>query len=81
MSNRDRLKELLIDIFSLEEDEFSFDLSRDDIETWDSLGIVSMAVGVREVFGYHFQQAEALEIDSVADIIERLEAEGVSFAE
>lgn len=81
MSNRDRLKELLIDIFLLEEDEFSFDLSRDAIETWDSLGIVSMAVGVREVFGHHFQQAEALEIDSIADIIERLEAAGISFAE
>ena len=81
MSNRERLKELLIDIFLLEEEEFSFDLTRDEIETWDSLGVVSMAVGVHETFGYHFKQAEALEINSVADIIEKLEKQSISFAE
>ena len=44
MSNREQLRELLMDIFLLEDDEFSFELKKDEVETWDSLGTVSMAV-------------------------------------
>ena len=79
MENRTKLKKLLIDVFLLEEDEFSFDLTRQDIETWDSLGIVSMAVGVNETFGYHFAPEEAMRIQSVKDIINILESKGITF--
>jgi acyl carrier protein len=71
----------LIDVFLLDEDEFSFELKRDDVETWDSLGVVSMAVGVNETFGYHFKPEEALNISSVRDIMQTLEAQGIPFAE
>jgi acyl carrier protein len=79
MSNRDKLKKLLMDIFLLSEAEFRFDLKRDDIMTWDSLGTVSMAVGVQETFGYHFTPAEAMSVGSVQDIIRILESKGIPF--
>jgi acyl carrier protein len=79
MSNRDKLKKLLMDIFLLSETEFRFDLKRDDIMTWDSLGTVSMAVGVQETFGYHFTPAEAMSVGSVQDIIRILESKGIPF--
>ncbi len=81
MSNHDKLKELLIDTFLLDESEYSLELLRENVDTWDSLGIVSMAVGVNETFGYHFTPEEATGVQSVADIIRILEANGISFDE
>ena len=81
MSNHDKLRELLIDTFLLDPSEYSLELERKDVETWDSLGIVSMAVGVHETFGYHFTPEEATGIEKVADIVRLLEGHGVSFDE
>lgn len=79
MSNRELLKNLLLDVLLLEPSEFSFDLKRDGIETWDSLAIVAIAVGVEETFGYHPTQDEAMALQSVQDIIDLLEKKGFSF--
>jgi acyl carrier protein len=79
MTNREKLKALCIDVFLLEEEEFSFDLKRGDVQTWDSLGVVSIAVGVQETFGYHFSPEQAVAVNSVADIIRILSENGVSF--
>lgn len=81
MNNRDKLKQLMMDVFMLSEDEFSFELKRADINTWDSLGVVSLAVGVQETFGYHFRPEQILALQSVADIMKVLSENGVSFDE
>ncbi|CAN7244593.1 hypothetical protein [Massilia sp. LjRoot122] len=81
MTNREKLKQLLLDVFLLSEEEFSFELTREDISTWDSLGVVSMAVGVQETFGYHFTPEQATAIASVADIIRILSESGIEFDE
>jgi acyl carrier protein len=81
MTNREKLQDLLQDILLLDPSEFRFDLIRDEVETWDSLSVVSIAVGVDETFGYHFSPEEAISIRGVADIMEVLETKGVSFAE
>lgn len=81
MNNKEKLKNLLLDVFLLEPEEFSFALKRDEIDTWDSLGIVSMAVGIQEAFGYHMKPEEATGIDCVNQIIELLESKGISFNE
>lgn len=79
MTNRDKLQSLLIDVFLLDPSEFHFEMTRDEVETWDSLGVVSMAVGVHETFGYHFTPEEATGIASVPDIIRILESKGIDF--
>lgn len=79
MSNREKLKKLILDVFLLDESEFSFELKRQQVDTWDSLGVVSLAVGVHQTFGYHFTPEEATSIQSVADIIALLEKKGISF--
>jgi len=79
MSNSEKLKQLVMDVFLLGEEEFSFDLKKEDTPTWDSLGVVSIAVGVQEVFGYHFTQEEAMAITSVRDIINVLTEKGIGF--
>lgn len=81
MSNREKLRQLMLDVFLLAPAEFRFDLRREDVETWDSLGVVSLAVGIHETFGYHMSPEEATALGSVADVMSLLEAKGVSFAD
>ena len=81
MDNREKLKQLLMEVFLLDSSEFRFDLTRDAIETWDSLGVVSLAVGIEETFGYHVTQDEALGLRGVEDIMRLLDSKGVPFYE
>lgn len=79
MSNKDKLKQLVVDVFVIEPEAFRLDLRRDEIDTWDSLGVVSLAVGVQETFGYHFTPEEAVSVQSVGDIVKILESKGITF--
>jgi len=79
MSNREKLQALIQDVFLLTPEEFRFDLKRSEVDTWDSLGVVSLAVGVQETFGYHFTPEEAVTIQGVSDVIELLERKGIPF--
>jgi acyl carrier protein len=79
MDNREKLKKVVEDVFLLQPGEFRFDLRRDEVDTWDSFGVVSLAVGIQETFGYHFTPAEATGIKGVADIINLLSAKGIKF--
>ena len=79
MTDKEKLKDLLTDVFLLEEKEFSFELSRNKINSWDSLGTVAMAVGIQDVFGYHMTPDEAMNIDKVQDIVDILKGKGIAF--
>jgi acyl carrier protein len=79
MTNREKLKSVLLDVFLLAPDEFRFDLTRDEIDTWDSLGVVSLAVGIHETFGYHMAPDEATALRSVPDLMSLLTAKGIAF--
>ena len=81
LTNRARLKNLMLEVLLIEPEEFTFDLKRADVETWDSLGVVVIAVGVEETFGYHFTEDEAMSLQSVRDIMTILEHKGISFDE
>ncbi len=70
-----------MDVLLLDESEFGFGMGRDDIQTWDSLAVVAISVGIDEEFGYHFSPEEAMGIKGVPDIIALLESKGISFAE
>ena len=79
MDNCEKLKSLLVDVFLLDPAEFRFDLTREEISTWDSLGIVALAVGIHQTFGYHFTPEEALGIGGITDIMQLLSTKGISF--
>jgi acyl carrier protein len=81
MENRQKLRDLLMEVLLLTDEEFSFDLKREQVETWDSLAVVAIAAGIDETFGYHFTPDEAVGLTGVRDIINILEREGIRFAE
>jgi acyl carrier protein len=70
-----------MDVFLLTPEEFRYDLTRGDVETWDSFGVVSLAVGVHETFGYHFTPEEATGIQGVEDVVRVLRSRGIPFDE
>ncbi len=79
MTNAEKLQELFEDVFLLEDGEYSEQLTQGEVDTWDSLGVVSLAVAVDEVFGYHMTPEEAMSIDSVASLTALLETKGIEF--
>ncbi|WP_171097575.1 MULTISPECIES: hypothetical protein [unclassified Ruegeria] len=79
MTNLEKLQDLLEDVLLLEDGQFSLDLTRDGVETWDSMATVAVAIGVEEVFGHHPTEEEAIALASVTDIITFLKAKGVAF--
>jgi acyl carrier protein len=81
MENRQKLRDLLTEVLLLTDEEFSFDLKREQVETWDSLAVVAIAAGIDETFGYHLKPDEAVGLTGVRDIITVLEREGIRFAE
>lgn len=78
MRNTEKLRELVQDVFLLDPAELHFDLTRDDIDTWDSLGVVSLAVGVHETFGYHMTPDEAAGLGGLRDLVDLLNRNGIS---
>jgi len=78
-ANRERLKDLLVDVLLIDPSEFSLTLTKAEVDTWDSLAIVAVAVGIEEVFGYHPTTQEAMRLQSVQDIIALLEEKGIAF--
>jgi acyl carrier protein len=78
-ANYERLKDLLVDVLLIEPSEFSLTLTKSAVDTWDSLAVVAVAVGIEEVFGYHPTTQEAMRLQSVQDIIALLEEKGISF--
>jgi len=81
MTNHEKLQDLFVEVFLIDPSDFRLDLSREEVDTWDSLGVVSLAVGVQETFGRHFTQEEALGIKKVSDIVNLLESGGIPFHE
>ena len=78
--NMKKLADLMCEIFLLDEEEFNVELDNTSVDGWDSLGVVSVAVGLHETFGYHLTPDEANSIESVKDIITLLTSKGISFA-
>jgi acyl carrier protein len=75
--NRQTLTNLLADVFLLDEDSLADDLTRAEIDTWDSLGTVSLALGVDETFGYHMKPEEAIGLESISDLVALLRERGI----
>jgi len=74
---REKLNDLLMDVFLLDDGELGDELRRADLDTWDSLGTVSLAVGVEEVFGYHMTPEEATGLESVGGLVALLRTKGI----
>lgn len=72
-----KLKYILVDIFLMEEEEFLDENGPNEIEGWDSLATVSMAVAIQQEFGHHMTIEEVAAIHNIGDIKAYLRSKGV----
>ncbi|MDT3427997.1 acyl carrier protein [Paenibacillus forsythiae] len=75
--SNNKLKLLLTDIFMMEEVLYLDDNGPDQIEGWDSLATVSMAVALQQEFGHHMTIEEVVNIRTIGDIKDYLRSKGV----
>lgn len=70
MSNTEQeLKKLMANLFRCSEDELTPETGPGDINGWDSLGHVSLMTEIQNQFGKHIPVEDAIEIESLADIV------------
>ncbi len=62
------LKQLFLDIFDIEEEEFGDDLTYEDTPDWDSLGHMKLVAALTENFKVDFDIEEVMAMESVAHI-------------
>lgn len=72
----DRLNQIIADIFEIDPKEVTDNLTRDDIELWDSLSHLRLITAVEEGLGVRFTMSEIESIDSIG-VLRRLVAERV----
>ena len=80
MSNLEKLKEILVDVFLLKPADIRMDMRRDQIKSWDSLGVVALEIGLKESFSVPISPEESAAIKSVQDIVTLLTSKGIDFS-
>ena len=63
-----KLKQILSNLFELEEDEITDESSIHSIENWDSLKHINMIIAIEEEFGISIDEEEMVEMTSFVDI-------------
>lgn len=66
---RAKLFALMANLFECSVDELSDDTGPGDIPGWDSLGHVSLMAEIQDTFGKHIPVEDAIEVESINDII------------
>ena len=72
-----KIKEVFLDIFGIEPDEFSEELTAEDITAWNSLNHIRMVLALQEAYVVEFEVEETMEMLSVHEIREVLKNKGV----
>ena len=71
------LKQIMSNVFEIEEDEITDESSIESIENWDSLKHINLIVAIEERFGISISEDEMVEMTSFANIKHILGDKGV----
>lgn len=66
----------IAEIFETSPDELTPETSRDDIPTWDSLGVLTLMASMDEKFGIMLSESDLKGMTKVDDILEVLRRNG-----
>ncbi|MBI4659282.1 MAG: acyl carrier protein [Verrucomicrobia bacterium] len=73
MSIEAKLKRIVCETLKIDESRYRDDLAAGDIPEWDSLGHVNLLMVVEKSFNVAFEIGDAIDIESVEDLIAVLE--------
>jgi len=74
-----KLRNLLVETLLIEDEQYRNENGPDTIETWDSLAMIRIAVGVEEAFGYKMTPEEMVSLNSIGDIKAILRSHDIGF--
>lgn len=74
-----KLLNLLVETLLIDDAQYLDENGPDAIETWDSLAMVRIAVGIREAFGYDMTPEEMVSLESIGDIKAILRSHDIRF--
>jgi acyl carrier protein len=70
---KENLKLLMSSLFKCDTSELSDEVGPGDIQGWDSLGHVALMAEIQKQFGTHVPVEDAIEVESISDLVEILE--------
>jgi acyl carrier protein len=73
----EKLKNIFTNLFNLESNAYHGDITRDDIQAWDSLNHLNLVMDLEVAFNISLTTEEVLEMKSVPDIKSVLERHAV----
>ena len=76
-----KLRNLLVDVLLIDEDQYRDDYGPDEIASWDSVGMVEIAVAIEQQFGYPLSPEEMVSLRCIGDIKRVLRPQGIDFGE
>lgn len=68
------LREIMVDVFDIDELELTASTTAEDIEEWDSLSHVRLVVAVERKYGFKFKNSEIEGLKTVGDLASLIEA-------
>jgi acyl carrier protein len=68
-----KLKHLIAELFKCDVADLTDDIGPGDIPGWDSLGHVALMAEIHKQFGTHVPVEDAIEVESIADLVDVLE--------
>ncbi len=79
MSNKDKYNEAFKEIFEIEDGQLNDDLEYQSIDTWDSVGHMSLMAALEDEFDIMLEMDDIIDFGSYATGIKTLEKYGVKF--
>jgi len=70
----EKLVDILGDIFDLEPEEISADMTHEDVPLWDSLNHLKLITAVEQAYGIQFAMSDVQSIDGIAKLQEAIAA-------
>ncbi len=70
----EQLRDIMLDVFDLDDVQLTPATTADDIEEWDSLSHVRLVVAVERKFGFKLKNAEIEALKSVGDLVTLIES-------
>jgi acyl carrier protein len=74
-----KLRNLLVEILLIDDNQYRDENGPDTIETWDSLAMVRIAVGIEGAFAYNMTPEEMVSMESIGDIKAILRSHDIVF--
>ncbi len=68
------LREIMIDVFDVDDLEITRTTTAEDVEEWDSLSHVRLVVAVERKFGFKLKNSEIEALKSVGDLVDLIAA-------